>query len=169
MSLPPTKKPAPAAEQLEFFDVGSGELIRTQAVEMAPGVHMILEPNLVPADSFPQYGTCQFVRRPDGSFTAVAKTHGQQIKLTKQIGRELGCKDKDSKAMYTFLRRCIWAGFIRAKTMPDACYVNLHSLFSFLKKIEHPGFWTSARRKRYNEARDSRPDADEAWPPKDDA
>lgn len=166
MSDRPPPKPKPA-EQLEFFDVGSGELIRTQAVEMAPGVHMILEPNLVPADSFPQFGTCQFVRRPDGSFVAVAKTHGQQIKLTKQIGRELGCKDKDSKAMYTFVRRCIWAGFIRAKTMPDACYVDLHSLFAFLKKIEHPGFWTSERRKRYNETRDSRPEADEAWPPKD--
>ena len=155
MSDRPAKpnKPAPAAEQLEFFDVGSGELIRTQAVEMAPGVHVILEPELVPADKFPKFGTCEFVRKPDNTFVAIARTHGQLMKLTKGIGRELGCKDKDSKAMYTFIKRCVWAGFITAVNQPDACYLDLHSLFAFLRRVRNPGFWTPARRDLYNKAR----------------
>lgn len=161
--------PANQPEQLEFFQFGTDQLISTTAVEIAPGVHRLLEPNLVPPDAFPRYGICEFVRRPDGSFIAIARTHGQLIKLTENIGQELGVKNKDSEGFYKFLKRAIWAGFVTAVCQPDAYYIDQHSLFAFLRKIRNPGFWTPERKARYRAARDGiKPDPDEkSWPPAD--
>ena len=108
---------------------------------------------------------------PDGSVDRIVCNELWNDLPTKLMSRQGGDIEEEhlrpnlSEVLHAKIED--WAGFIRAKTMPDACYVDLHSLFAFLKKIEHPGFWTSERRKRYNETRDSRPEADEAWPPKD--
>lgn len=174
MSLPPQAhakpKAKPQAEQLEFFDAGADVRVSTMAVEIAPGVHKLLEPNLVPPDTLPTYGICKFIREPGStnSFAAVAITQGKKHKLTRNIGAELGCTDKDSNAYYRYIKRLIWAGFVEAEIQPDATYVDLHSLFTFLRKTRHPGFWTKARAERLRSARDGyRPDADEKWPPPD--
>ena len=96
MSASPFALEKPAMEQLEFLDVASGAVISTMAVELAPGVHRIMEPNLVPPDTFPRHGICKYVRRPDGLFESVAMTQGRMHKLTENIGHELGGTDRKS-------------------------------------------------------------------------
>ncbi len=156
--------PTPEHEQLDFFDICTGELVRTMAVELSPGVHQILQPDLVSPDVLPRWGTCEYVKRPDGSFIAIARTHGSLLKLTTGIGQQLGVKGAAGKSIYETIKRCCWAGFIKHKRWPDAYYIDMHSLFKFLKRIENPGFWTPERIDRLRDARDGpMPDPDNEY------
>lgn len=156
-----------AAEQLEFWDVASGQLVRTMAVELSPGLHVVTEPNLVPEDALPKWGIAEFVRNPDNSYKLVARTNGNQIKLTMDIGQQLGIRGP-GRSIYETIKRLCWAGFIRHRQWTkDSYYLDLHSLYKFMRRIENPGFWTPERVARLRDAREGPlPDPDnEHWNP----
>lgn len=156
-----------APTQLEFYDTPSGKLVKAMAVELSPGVHTIVDPNIIPPDALPQYGMCRFVRQPNGDYRAIAVTHGALVKLTTDIGTRLGFRS-EGKGIYESIKRLCWAGFIRHKRLThDSYYLDLHSLYKFLRRTENPGFWSKERIARYLDARDGPlPDPDnEYWNP----
>lgn len=150
-ATPPPGKPV----QLEFYDVASGLLIKAWAVEVAPGVHRILEPNIIPPDAMPRHGIFQLVKRPDGTMDPVAITHGTKIKLTTNIGKKLGICGDDGHNIYRTLKRLFYAGFITGEMISADCYyLDLHSLFKYFRAVRNPGWWTKARVEHYKEHSD---------------
>ena len=141
---------APTKKTLKFRDPVSGKT-RAYAgmAEIAPGVWQ----GEIPAEDIPPVGFVSFKRLQDGTYLPVVRTFQNRLRLTPDIGQQLGVGmpgSPESRGLYMTIKRLVMGGFIAARQIaPGTIDIDLNSFWAHYQATQQPGYWTPERRSRY--------------------
>jgi hypothetical protein len=119
----------------------------TVRVEFMPG--RVMELAAFEAASVPKFVVAKLVKQGNGTFALIPQQWSQQVRLTKQLCREMGIQC-DRKIIYNLIR----AGLVKGTMIsPRNTMVDLVSLVEHIQSCQmgagKPVFWTKARIERY--------------------
>jgi len=129
-----------------ILKLANGREAKTELVEIAPGQWAV--GNIHP-DDVPRVGLVRLMRQVDGTYLPVLKLHSQYVRMTRDLGENVGLHGLSWKSLY----RLIGAGFVESsRPTPNVILVDLVSLAAHVEAARDPEFWTPQRRAIWSQA-----------------
>jgi hypothetical protein len=139
MSEPNKKSPPP-------LYLPNGKEAKSELIEVTPGQWIASH---VHPDDVPRIGLVRLMRQADGSYIPVLKAQSQLVRMTRDLGENVGLHGLSWKSLY----RLIGSGFVQSsRPTPNVILVDLASLFAHVEAARDPEFWTPQRRAIWSQA-----------------